>query len=76
MTESVYLSPVPPTFFPQLAVILLSIGIYFMGSFFVYEVTSNRLTRSLAKELTTALLASTFLGFGTLFLALTVGIYV
>ena len=41
-----------------------------------YEVTSNKFSRSLMKELLVALWASLFLGFGVLFLLLWVGIYV
>ena len=40
------------------------------------EATVSKEKRVLAKEITTALLASVFLGFGSLFLLLWVGIYV
>ncbi|KAF4398648.1 hypothetical protein G4B88_013737 [Cannabis sativa] len=42
----------------------------------IYEATSSRRTRSLAKELTTGAVASVFLGFGSLFLLLSSGVYV
>ena len=41
-----------------------------------YEVTSNKFSRNLIRELTLSFFASVFLGFGTVFLLLTVGIYV
>jgi hypothetical protein len=47
-----------------------------MAWFFVYEVTSNKFTRDLKKELLVSLVAACFMGFGCLFLMLWVGIYV
>ncbi|CAF2069076.1 unnamed protein product [Brassica napus] len=44
--------------------------------FFCYEATSSRKYRSLGIELATAALASVFLGFGSLFLLLSSGVYV
>ncbi|KAL6519182.1 hypothetical protein OROGR_018502 [Orobanche gracilis] len=41
-----------------------------------YEATSSRKNRSLAKELMTGAVASVFLGFGSLFLLLSSGVYV
>jgi len=41
-----------------------------------YEVSSTRFSRDIKVELSIAAVASVFLGFGTLFLALAVGIYV
>nr|GMC92580.1 transmembrane protein 258 [Ipomoea batatas]GMC96189.1 transmembrane protein 258 [Ipomoea batatas]GMD41237.1 transmembrane protein 258 [Ipomoea batatas]GME18127.1 transmembrane protein 258 [Ipomoea batatas] len=41
-----------------------------------YEATSSRKNRSLAKELTTATVASVFMGFGSLFLLLASGVFV
>ncbi|KAK4483662.1 hypothetical protein RD792_010863 [Penstemon davidsonii] len=46
------------------------------GVMFSYEATSSRKNRSLAKELTTGAVASVFLGFGSLFLLLSSGVYV
>ncbi|KAF3439607.1 hypothetical protein FNV43_RR17885 [Rhamnella rubrinervis] len=47
---------------------MLAIGLIVTASFFIYEATSSRRNRSLAKELTTGAVASVFLGFGSLFL--------
>ena len=71
-----YASPVNPAVYPTLSVVLLTFGLFFMAWFFVYEVTSNKYTKVLHKELIVALVASVFLGFGVLFLLLWVGIYV
>ncbi|XP_019226418.1 PREDICTED: transmembrane protein 258-like [Nicotiana attenuata] len=69
-------SPVPITWYPTLAVFMLAIGLIVTASFFIYEATSPRKYRSLAKELTTGAVASVFLGFGSLFLLLASGVYV
>ncbi|KAJ7979351.1 Transmembrane protein [Quillaja saponaria] len=69
-------SPVPATWYPTLSVFTLAIGLVITASFFIYEATSSRRTRSLAKELATGAVASVFLGFGTLFLLLASGVYV
>jgi len=71
-----YLSPINPATYPHLALILLLIGLFFTAWFFVYEVTSTKYTRALMKELMISLAASTFMGLGTLFMILWVGIYV
>ena len=71
-----YTSPVNPAVYPHLAVTLLGIGLFFMAWFFVYEVTSNKFSRNLIKELLISLWSAMFLGFGILFLLLWVGIYV
>lgn len=71
-----YVSPVNPAVFPHLTLVLLGIGIFFTAWFFVYEVTSTAQTRNVKKELLVSLVASIFLGFGILFLLLSVGIYV
>ncbi|XP_078331023.1 dolichyl-diphosphooligosaccharide--protein glycosyltransferase subunit TMEM258 [Crassostrea virginica] len=71
-----YVSPINPAVFPHLTVVLLGIGLFFMAWFFVYEVTSNKFTRDLYKELMVSLVASVFMGFGVVFLLLWVGIYV
>ncbi|KAL9399305.1 hypothetical protein Peur_008266 [Populus x canadensis] len=69
-------SPVPVTWYPTLAIFMLAIGLIVSASFFIYEATSSRRSRSLAKELTTGALASFFLGFGSLFMLLASGVYV
>ena len=48
----------------------------FPRRFFVYEVTSTKFTRELVKEILISLVASVFMGLGTMFLLLWVGIYV
>ncbi|KAK7265371.1 hypothetical protein RJT34_32990 [Clitoria ternatea] len=69
-------SPVPDSWYPTLSVFTLAIGLVLTASFFIYEATSSRKTRSLVQELTTGAVASVFLGFGSLFLLLACGIYV
>jgi len=71
-----YISPVNPAIYPHLALVLLAIGLFFTAWFFVYEVTSTKFTRELIKEISISIVASIFMGFGTLFLILWVGIYV
>ncbi|KAL9440877.1 hypothetical protein AB3S75_017035 [Citrus x aurantiifolia] len=69
-------SPVPDAWYPTLSVFMLAIGLFVTASFFIYEATSSRQNRSLAKELITGAVASVFLGFGSLFLLLASGVYV
>ncbi|CAH1448903.1 unnamed protein product [Lactuca virosa] len=69
-------SPVPVVWYPSLAVLMLAIGLVITASFFIYEATSSRKSRSLAKEVVTGAVASVFLGFGSLFLLLASGVYV
>ncbi|MCL4129109.1 UNVERIFIED_CONTAM: hypothetical protein GTU68_058194 [Idotea baltica] len=71
-----YVSPVNPAVYPHLTLVLLTIGIFFTAWFFVYEVTSTKLTRDIFKEILVAIVASIFMGFGIVFLLLWVGIYV
>ena len=71
-----YVSPVNPSVYPHLSVLLLLIGTFFTAWFFVYEVTSTKITRDLSKELLIAFVASLFMGFGLMFLMLWVGLYV
>ncbi|CAF0752745.1 unnamed protein product [Didymodactylos carnosus] len=71
-----YVSPVNPSAYPTLSIILLGIGIFVMSWFFVYETTSSKYNRNFKKEILIAAVASIFLGFGGLFLLLWVGIYV
>nr|CAD2161303.1 unnamed protein product [Meloidogyne enterolobii] len=65
-----YNSPVSPSLFPHLTIVLLGIGLISTAYFFVNGVTSTKKTRSIIKELVIALIASGFLGFGALFLML------
>ena len=71
-----YVSPVNPAIFATLTLVLLGIGLFFTAWFFVYEVTSTKFTRELIKEVSISIVASIFMGSGTLFLILWVGIYV
>lgn len=73
------LSPYEPlisvTTYPHFALVTLLIGVLFMAWFFTIEVTSKS-NSNIIKELAISLLASVFIGFGTVFLMLSVGIYV
>lgn len=72
-----YASPVNPAVFPHLAILLCSIGTFFTAWFFIFEVSRPKSKEStIFKELLISLFASIFLGFGVLFLLLSVGIYV
>lgn len=71
-----YVSPISPTVYPHLTLLLLSIGVFFTAWFFVYEVTGTKYTRNLKKEMIISFVAALFTGFGLLFLLLWVGIYV
>jgi len=71
-----YASPVNPAVYPHLALVLMAIGLFFTAWFFVYEVTSTKFTREVMKEVLISVVASIFMGLGTLFLILWVGIYV
>ncbi|XP_030953073.1 transmembrane protein 258 [Quercus lobata] len=76
MAPKAIASPIPDAWYPTLSVLMLAIGLVVTASFFIYEATSSRKTRSLAKELVTGAVASVFLGFGSLFLLLASGVYV
>ncbi|KAM0902867.1 hypothetical protein ACQ4PT_019117 [Festuca glaucescens] len=69
-------SPVPVAWYPALAVLTVAVGLMLTASFFIYEATSSTRSGSLAKEITTAAVASVFLGFGSLFVLLASGVYV
>ncbi|KNA19119.1 hypothetical protein SOVF_064570 [Spinacia oleracea] len=69
-------SPVPQSLYPTLAFLLLVFGLIVTASFFIYAATASKKNRSLAKELVTGAVASVFLGFGSLFLLLSTGVYV
>ena len=60
----------------ELLLIMMIMTCYFLNSIIRYEVTSNKFTRDLYKELMVSLVASVFMGFGVVFLLLWVGIYV
>ncbi|XP_031110041.1 transmembrane protein 258-like [Ipomoea triloba] len=69
-------SPVPESMYPTLAFLMLAVGLVVTAGFFIYGATSSRKNLSLAKELTIGAVASVFLGFGSLFLLLSCGVYV
>ncbi|GMJ15704.1 hypothetical protein like AT4G29735 [Hibiscus trionum] len=69
-------SPVPNEWYPTLAVVMLSVGLVVAASFFIYEATCTKRNRCIVKELITSGVASLFLGFGSLFLLLSAGVYV
>lgn len=74
-----YASPINPSAFPLLATVLLVIGTFFTSWFFVFVVSRPKASAQSAlifKELLLSLFAAVFLGFGLLFLLLSVGIYV
>lgn len=74
-----YVSPINPLVFPHLATLLLIIGTFFTSWFFVFVVSRPKGVNKSAlvfKELLISLFAAIFLGFGLLFLFLSVGIYV
>jgi len=71
-----YASPVNPAVFPHLAILLCFIGVFFTAWFFIIEVNRPKSSSTIFKELLISLFASIFLGFGVLFLLLSVGIYV
>ncbi|KAG9455612.1 hypothetical protein H6P81_000120 [Aristolochia fimbriata] len=69
-------SPVAVEWYPVQAFFLIAVGLAVTAYFFIYEATSTRKSRKLSTELSAALVASVFLGFGTLFLLLSSGVYV
>jgi len=75
-----YYSPISVSLYPHFSILLLGVGVFFLSWFFVYEVTTGsealKRRRNPYKELLLALVASVFLGFGTLFLLLWTGVYV
>uniref|UniRef100_A0A0K0E0U7 Dolichyl-diphosphooligosaccharide-protein glycosyltransferase subunit TMEM258 n=1 Tax=Strongyloides stercoralis TaxID=6248 RepID=A0A0K0E0U7_STRER len=62
--------------YPQLSVVFLAIGLLLTASFLIYEVTTQKKDKNIFKEAGLATVASTFLGIGSVFLMLWVGIYV
>jgi hypothetical protein len=69
-------SPVPMSLYPALATALLTTGVCFTATFFLYEVTTTRYSRKLQQEAVLGGTASVCLGLGTLFLLLWVGVFV
>ncbi|TPX33865.1 hypothetical protein SmJEL517_g03372 [Synchytrium microbalum] len=66
----------PSLNFALAATILLLIGFAGGSAFLLYEVMQTKSTRSWTMEIGLAALSSLFVGFGTLYLFLAVGIYV
>ncbi|CAJ0939702.1 unnamed protein product, partial [Mesorhabditis belari] len=71
-----YHGPVAHSSLGYLTVGLGGLGLFFVALFFVYEVTSTKYSRKITREVLLAAFSALFLGFGTLFLLLWVGIYV
>ncbi|KAL9224255.1 hypothetical protein vseg_000312 [Gypsophila vaccaria] len=69
-------SPISQSLYPTLAFFLLAFGLLLTAAFFIYEATSSRKNRSLSREIVTGAVASVFMGFGSLFLLLSTGVYV
>lgn len=89
MDPVAFVAPLPSTIYPHLSLVLTAFGLLLMAWFFTMQVSTNgesskennesSFSVSLSKlirELTVALIASSFIGFGLLFLALNVGLYV
>uniref|UniRef100_A0A8R1DIE8 Dolichyl-diphosphooligosaccharide-protein glycosyltransferase subunit TMEM258 n=1 Tax=Caenorhabditis japonica TaxID=281687 RepID=A0A8R1DIE8_CAEJA len=71
-----YAAPVPFSSLPLLTVVLGGVGILLLAAFTMIQVTSTKYSRDIVKELFVAFSSSIFLGFGSVFLLLWVGIYV
>ncbi|XP_068649364.1 uncharacterized protein [Aristolochia californica] len=69
-------SPVSVEWYPVYAFFLIALGLAVTAYFFIYEATSTRKSRKLSTEFSSAIVASIFLGFGSLFLLLSSGVYV
>ncbi|KAF1659838.1 UNVERIFIED_CONTAM: hypothetical protein FQV16_0016208, partial [Eudyptes robustus] len=70
-----YEGPVSQSLFPQFSIVLLGIGLVLTSFSIIGAFTSSK-NRSFFKEIFNALAAATFLGFGSVFLLLWVGIYI
>ena len=69
--------PVPTAAHAPLAIILCSIGFAVMAYFFAIQSTTQRSTdKNIVKEIVLAVISSTLLGVGFVFLFLSVGLYV
>jgi len=72
--EVPYSSPVALSMYPTLGGMLILAGFISTAMFFVYQLSSAK--RSLAVELSLGGVSSVALGFGTLFVLLSFGLYV
>ncbi|CAD5225189.1 unnamed protein product [Bursaphelenchus okinawaensis] len=70
-----YEAPVSPALYPQLSVILLGIGLL-LTSFIIIGAFTTSKNRNFLKQIVNAFFAAAFLGFGSVFLLLWVGIYI
>ncbi|UMM36250.1 hypothetical protein L5515_008497 [Caenorhabditis briggsae] len=71
-----YAAPVHFSSLPLLATVLCGVGLLLLAAFTMLQVTSTKYNRNVFKELFIAATSSIFLGFGSVFLLLWVGIYV
>jgi len=71
-----YGGPMSPSNFSQSTLALFGIGLLLTAYFFIQEVTVEAKKRSIVTEVMLAGLAAVFLGFGTVTLALWVGIWI
>ena len=69
-------APVSPEHFSFLAIVLTLCGLFGAASFIIYELSVKRGQKNILHEMLIAGVASTFLGFGTLFVLLSAGLYV
>ncbi|KYQ91169.1 hypothetical protein DLAC_08080 [Tieghemostelium lacteum] len=71
-----YYSPIDPILYPIFAFLFVVVGLAFLASFIVAQITNQKSQRNLYRELTMALVASITLGLGGFFVFLASGIYV
>ncbi|EFP05816.1 hypothetical protein GCK72_018045 [Caenorhabditis remanei] len=71
-----YAAPVHFSSLPLLTTFLCGVGLLLLAAFTMLQVTATKYNRNFLKELFIAATASIFLGFGSVFLLLWVGIYV
>ncbi|KAI9004860.1 hypothetical protein CLU79DRAFT_782249 [Phycomyces nitens] len=71
MNSAPVTAPVPPMLYPLLAYISLSGGLLATGMFVVQEKNT-----AIEKQVQTSVVAAFFLGLGTIFTSISVGIYV
>jgi hypothetical protein len=74
--EVPYSSPINPTSFSFFGSTSFLIGLVLMALFFIYQMKEVPSKRLLLVELFIGFLSSIFLGFGTLFIMLSFGLYV
>jgi hypothetical protein len=72
---SPYISPVADTLHSTLALSMFGIGFVLFAWLFIYQVTTGKQERSLAREILISVCISILWGFGALFGMLSLGIY-